>query len=149
MSPPIPVRKLTPEQEEEVVRRVTAGETLTAISKWLLAEHGITISRQSLAKRTREKADEQAVRHQIRIQTQLEKTNATDLDRLEVVRTQVAERASTLPPSEVRHWLQAKRLEANILLARIKFSDGTKIDPSGLSDAQLREMAREALRVLA
>lgn len=86
------VRKIPKELEPEIIARTAQGASARQIADWLLADHGVSVKRQSVLAFLHRTGNERAEVAKAVVREVLTRTVTSDLEHLEEIRNELRER---------------------------------------------------------
>ena len=124
------------------------GVTTRDMAKWCLDTHGITVSHAAIAKMLRQTRETRADVAAAVTREALAPHIVSDLDRMEEIREEMAERRANDPCIDHRDAAVLARLEVEILEKKLKFSGATTEhdrDRLYVASEDLKRMAAEVM----
>lgn len=143
-------RKITPDAERDITAKAAEGWTTRRIAAWLKEAHGISVSHEAVAKLLRQTRETRADVAAAVTREALRPHVVSDLDRLEEIRAEAAERrARALALDDCSHldYVRLAQLEADLLDRKLKLAGANQaIDTKPLvSEDDVRRMAEVVL----
>lgn len=147
--------KLTPELEQECVRKCAEGYTLRQVCAWLLTEHGIALSHVSLHRRIASKRGEVADIAKAIVREKVQTTLSPALDCLDLQRRRIARLSTRLfrsaldDPEGTEIYLKAAEQLRKVVDTQLKYSGADEPDNPDVELQQAAERVRGRLARLA
>ncbi len=142
-SPAIP-----PDRWPEILVRLGKGNSTREVSRWLREECGVEVSYKTIAVHAARERHARADIAKVVLREHLSKTVISDIDHIEGIRAEVAERARKVDPEDHRNYAALKTLELKALDRKLHYSGADAEDPakdSGISPAEARRRLRDIL----
>lgn len=114
--------KITENLAPLVLQKAADGVSVRGLSDWLQAEHKVSLSAAAISRWLKKRREERADIAKSVAREALSKTVVSDIDRLEVIRRQVAKKASKLDAIYVTEWVKLKELEVRIIDRKLHYA---------------------------